>query len=70
LNRTYQDLVCADDNLMGENINIIKKNKEAVLNTIKEVSLHVNAEKNISTCCSCLITRRQYRIIVKDGQIL
>jgi hypothetical protein len=36
LNETHQCLVCADDvNLLGENINIVNKNTEALLDVSK-----------------------------------
>jgi hypothetical protein len=39
-------LVYADDvNLLGGNINIIKKNAEALLDGSKEIGLQVNSEK-------------------------
>jgi hypothetical protein len=47
LNGTHQLLVCADDvNLLGDDIETIKKNTDTATDAGKEVGLEVNAEKN------------------------
>jgi hypothetical protein len=46
LNGTHQLLVYADDmNLLGDNIDTIKKNVETIIDASKEVGLEVNTEK-------------------------
>jgi hypothetical protein len=45
LNETHQLLVYADDvNLLGDNIDTIKKNMETLIDASKEVGLEVNTE--------------------------
>jgi hypothetical protein len=47
LNGTHKLLVCADDvNLLGENIDTIKKKSETLIDGSKEVGLEVNAEES------------------------
>jgi hypothetical protein len=46
LNGTYQLLAYADDvNLLGDNMHIIKKNAEGLLDASKEICLEGNSEK-------------------------
>jgi hypothetical protein len=46
LNGTHQLLAYANDvNLLGDDVYIIKKNMETLIDTIKEVGLEVNTEK-------------------------
>jgi hypothetical protein len=48
---TDQLLVYADDvNLLGDNIDAIKKNTETLIDYCKEVGLEVNAERSKNTC--------------------
>jgi hypothetical protein len=46
LNGTHQLLAYADDvNLLGDNINAIKKHTETLIDSSKEVGLEINVEK-------------------------
>jgi hypothetical protein len=46
LNKTYKLLVCdVDVNLLGENINVIRKTTEVVIDANKEVGREANAKK-------------------------
>jgi hypothetical protein len=57
LNGTRQLLAYADDvNILGENIDSVQKNTEALLDVGKEVGLEVNSEK----------TKYMYRIVFWD----
>jgi hypothetical protein len=61
LNGTHQLLVYVDDvNLLGDNIDTIKKNTETLIDGSKEVGLQANTEKTI---CCYLVTRMQGKIM-------
>jgi hypothetical protein len=54
LNGTHQLLACADDvNLLGDNINNIKKNTGTSIDASKEVGLEINVEKTKYVLLSC-----------------
>jgi hypothetical protein len=60
LNGTHQLLVYADDvNLLGDNIDTIKKNTETLIDSSKKVGLEIYVEKTI---CCYLVTRMQVKI--------
>jgi hypothetical protein len=51
---THQLLLYADDvNLLGDNINAIKKNTEAPIDASNEVGLEVDTEKTMYMWISC-----------------
>jgi uncharacterized protein YbcV (DUF1398 family) len=52
VNGTQQLLAYANNvNILGENIDTVQKNKEALLDAGKEVGLEVNSEKNKYMLC-------------------
>jgi hypothetical protein len=61
LNGTHQFLAYADDvNLLGDNIDTLKKHTETIIFASKEVGLEVNPQ-NINICC--LVSRMQAKIM-------
>jgi histidinol-phosphate/aromatic aminotransferase/cobyric acid decarboxylase-like protein len=51
---TQQIFICADDdNIVGKNIHTIKKNRETLLNAIKEVGLEANPQKTKYMFTTC-----------------
>jgi hypothetical protein len=68
LNETHLFLVYAANNLLCENMNIIKKSTEALLGTGKEVGLEVNAEKTECMFMSCRQTTGQNHYMKRAGK--
>jgi hypothetical protein len=60
LNGTHQLLAHADDvNLLGDNIDTIKRNRDTLTDASKKAALEINVEKSIYWC---LVTRIQVKI--------
>jgi hypothetical protein len=58
-NGTHQLLAYVDDvNLLGDNIDIIKKNTDTLIDASKKIGLEINIETTMLLCC-CLITRHK-----------
>jgi hypothetical protein len=69
LNVTHQILICADDvNLVGEDVNIMKKNTKAILNCCEEIGIEETQRKLY--ICYVLSpdygTKSLYRVIQKE----
>jgi ribosomal protein L24 len=61
LNGTHQLLVYVDDlNLLKDNINTTRRNREAQIDASKVVCIEVNKKKQ--RICLCLVTRMQSKI--------
>jgi hypothetical protein len=64
LNGIHQLPVFADDvNLLGDNIDTVKKTIEILIDASNAVGLEVTAEKR-SICC-CLVTEMQGKIVTQ-----
>jgi hypothetical protein len=64
LNGTRQLLVYADDaNLLGANIDTIKKNTQTLINASKGIGLEINTEKTKYMLLSCHLNAWQNQVI-------
>jgi hypothetical protein len=77
LNGTHQlPAYAVDDNIVGENIDTIKKNTKTLLDARKEVGLEVNPEKTKYMLVSCsqkagkkCIPQRQRTGLLRSGKV-
>ena len=65
LNGKHQQLVYADVDMVGENLQTVKENTEMFIKTNKDIGLEVNSKKT-----KCMITSHHQNVVQNQNKVI